>query len=1648
MMKVIEKTKTPTVKFEEFFSTKKYKDSIFKVLEKYPNVRSITVDYSDLEMFDPDLADLLIEKPDTIIRTAQRAIKNINPMGMDADLNIRFKNITNIVPLRNLRSKFIGKLVAVDGIVRKADEIRPRMLKAVFECRSCGHLQEVPQSSNILTEPSFCPECRGRSFRLLQEDSQFLDTQTLKLQEPLENLSGGEQPRQITIILEDDLVDTLTPGDVVRVTGMLKTIRDDRTKRFKNFIYGNHTEFLEQEFEELQITAEDEEKIKKMATKPDIYERIVRSTAPSIYGYREIKEAITLQLFGGTGKELDDKTRLRGDIHILLVGDPGIGKSQMLKYVSKLAPRGIYTSGKGTTGVGLCVAPESLIFTEEGACEIGEFVDKNLKNPIEYKPGVYVSKLKKPVKIQTINPTKVTSKVSDKIWKLKAPRKLVKIATETGKELILTPETKVLSLENGNLKWKEAKKLGETHYVATTRRLEHKGQKILTLQLIKDMDNIIVHGVDSLVKKLIKKIERIGETAQDFGVNLNATINLRKLLELTRKANYSLEKLSDEIQGFSQYHEPPIKLPKYLDEKFLYFTGLIAGNGELILDDYSIRFSNKELKGKFKSLVRELFGIEPKEELRFNSEIIIHILSRLGIPESPKSNRLDINEIIFSLPNKELAAFIRGLFDSSEKVTIKDSSIDLYLKGEKLAKKLQLALLRFGIIAHIRKRDDQQIIRISGENTERFATLIGSEHPQRKNRLQVSLTKRIDTDLIPEIGETIKEIRKFYGISVKEAYNSDPGDLIEKKGAISRKSLQKVIRNLKSKASIENVKIKASDKIKSILSQELNHNHPNIKIPFKNLVEVTNKIKDKKLLGTLVNVLNELKAQEEKIREKLQHLESLAYSDLLFENIKKIEIIKSPYDHVYDLTVKKSHSFIANGIIIHNTAAAVRDELGGWSLEAGALVLGDRGIVCVDELDKMREEDRSAIHEALEQQSYHKNFEILLADGMKVKIGDLIDKLMKKRKNEIIHGKDTEILPTDKLKVMAYDLKNLKIKTVTADRISRHKAPDNFIKIEFENGRSITVTPEHPIVIWDKNIKTVRADKIKKGTLVLGVNNYKISGDSKVDANTAKLLGFILARENKTEIIDKDLSNFRINSKIYQDLLNKFPEILESQKRVPIKIMRAPPNIQKTFLNAYFKYNGFIDDKQTGYCTDSIKMAEDLQDLLLMSGIYSHISKDNGIYKVTIAGNMERFARIINNPKIGKLLKSTSKEILPDEIIQRLNKILKKLGIKDEIKNIKDRLTLARYIQKIEKTLEEITISREINTKHAKRLLTIEELSGEFNPPQPTNNMLDKFLKVKEELESIKKYIHGNIRFIKVKRVEIIENTDSEWVYDITVEPHHLFVSHGLVLHNTISIAKAGIMATLNSRCSVLAAANPKFGRFDTYKSIAEQIDLPSTILSRFDLIFVIEDRPHEERDRELARHILKTHKEDELSIEIEPELLRKYIAYARKNVNPKLTDEAMNVLEEFYVSMRSSATDEDSPVPITVRQLEAIIRLAEASARVKLKNKVEAEDAKRAIRLAKSCLKQVGYDPETGKIDIDKVEGRTPKSERDKFNILIELIKELEEEYGGKAPTNILKSEMLDRYNISEEKVEELLRFLQEKGVIFEPNRGYVKIV
>jgi replicative DNA helicase Mcm len=292
---------------------------------------------------------------------------------------------------------------------------------------------------------------------------------------------------------------------------------------------------------------------------------------------------------------------------------------------------------------------------------------------------------------------------------------------------------------------------------------------------------------------------------------------------------------------------------------------------------------------------------------------------------------------------------------------------------------------------------------------------------------------------------------------------------------------------------------------------------------------------------------------------------------------------------------------------------------------------------------------------------------------------------------------------------------------------------------------------------------------------------------------------------------------------------------------------------------------------------------------------------------------------------------------------------------------------------------------------------------------------------------------------------------------------------HQALEQQEISVSKAGINATLKSRCSLLGAANPKYGRFDQYEPIGEQIDLEPALISRFDLIFTVTDQPDEEEDRNLANHILNTNYAGELETQrtkmtntdvtreeiddvtadvdpdIDPELMRKYIAYAKQNCHPRMTDGAKQAIEDFYVDLRSKGQDEDSPVPVTARQLEAIVRLAEASARVRLSDTVEDEDADRVIDIVRSCLQDIGVDPETGEFDADVVETGQSKTQRDRIKNLKGLISDIEEEYDDGAPVDVVM-DRADEIGMDATKAEHEIEKLKQKGEVYEPKHEHLR--
>lgn len=271
---------------------------------------------------------------------------------------------------------------------------------------------------------------------------------------------------------------------------------------------------------------------------------------------------------------------------------------------------------------------------------------------------------------------------------------------------------------------------------------------------------------------------------------------------------------------------------------------------------------------------------------------------------------------------------------------------------------------------------------------------------------------------------------------------------------------------------------------------------------------------------------------------------------------------------------------------------------------------------------------------------------------------------------------------------------------------------------------------------------------------------------------------------------------------------------------------------------------------------------------------------------------------------------------------------------------------------------------------------------------------------------------------------------------------------HQAMEQQCVTIAKANIQATLRCQTSVLAAANPKFGRFDPYQPIAKQIDMPSPLINRFDLMFIVRDKPDKERDSRIAHQILKKSSYQGTQADIKPEILRKYIAYAKKTCNPILEKEALEEIKNFYVDLRNSGQTGDEkvqPIPISARQLEAIVRLAEASAKVRLSNVVTVDDAQRGIRLLRATLMEVGIDPETGKLDIDRISGAMPASERGKVITVRDIIFKMDEEGKKTIPINDIMAEAMKR-GIKQEHVEEALEKLKRTGDIFQPKQGFVQ--
>jgi replicative DNA helicase Mcm len=269
---------------------------------------------------------------------------------------------------------------------------------------------------------------------------------------------------------------------------------------------------------------------------------------------------------------------------------------------------------------------------------------------------------------------------------------------------------------------------------------------------------------------------------------------------------------------------------------------------------------------------------------------------------------------------------------------------------------------------------------------------------------------------------------------------------------------------------------------------------------------------------------------------------------------------------------------------------------------------------------------------------------------------------------------------------------------------------------------------------------------------------------------------------------------------------------------------------------------------------------------------------------------------------------------------------------------------------------------------------------------------------------------------------------------------------HEVMEQQTASIAKGGIVATLNARTSILAAANPMYGKYDPFKNITENVNLPIPLLTRFDLIFVVRDQPSKERDEKIAKHIINLHTPqgiDNRSL-VDSETLTKYVSYA-KRVEPILTKEAEDKILAYYLKMRNVESEE--MITVTPRQLEGLIRLATARARLLLKTKVEEEDAQRAIELLQNMFEDAGIDVNTGKVDLGVLQGR-PRSEVSKMQLFMDVLKGLEGEPKKSVPEELLYEELVKTEKFTDDEARNIVRKMTRESSIYESKPGHYNTV
>ncbi|KAL3609596.1 hypothetical protein D5086_000616 [Populus alba] len=399
-------------KFKEFLLTyvnPKNEDGYFEYVRLInemvsANKCSLEIDYKQFIYVHPNIAIWLADAPQSVLEVmeevAMKVVFDLHPnyKNIHQKIYVRITNLPVYDQIRNIRQIHLNTMIRVGGVVTRRSGVFPQLQQVKYDCNKCGAiLGPFFQNSYSEVKVGSCPECQSKGpFTVNIEQTIYRNYQKLTLQESPGIVPAGRLPRYKEVILLNDLIDCARPGEEIEVTGIYTNNFDLslNTKNgfpvFSTVIEANYVTKKQDLFSAYKLTQEDKEEIEKLSKDPRIGERIIKSIAPSIYGHEDIKTALALAMFGGQEKNVEGKHRLRGDINVLLLGDPGTAKSQFLKYVEKTGQRAVYTTGKGASAVGLTAAVHkdpvtrewtleggALVLADKGICLIDEFDKMN-----------------------------------------------------------------------------------------------------------------------------------------------------------------------------------------------------------------------------------------------------------------------------------------------------------------------------------------------------------------------------------------------------------------------------------------------------------------------------------------------------------------------------------------------------------------------------------------------------------------------------------------------------------------------------------------------------------------------------------------------------------------------------------------------------------------------------------------------------------------------------------------------------------------------------------------------------------------------------------------------------------------------------------------------------------------------------------------------------------------------------------------------------------------------------------------------------------------------------------------------------------------------------------------------------------------------